>query len=86
MKSQPGSLFLEDEKESQLIAKQNGRVLWGSRDRSALDNLSPKPLAWGLTSDPSHPTEPEHVELIPVGPGDAEPPDSSCQAAQAQVP
>lgn len=34
---------------------------------------------------PSHLTEPQHMELIPTGPGDAEPAKQSCQAAETQV-
>ncbi|KAB1273974.1 Proline and serine-rich protein 3 [Camelus dromedarius] len=43
-----------------------------------------QPLEEGLASDPSHLTEPEHVELIPAGLGDTEPAKQSCQATRAQ--
>lgn len=46
--------------------------------------LSEQPLESGLASD--HLTsEPQYMELISAGPGDAEPAKQSCQAAETQV-
>lgn len=81
-----GSPFPEEEEEQ--ILSQHVRVPGGVQ--TGLRALCPEPLSqhplrWGLASDPCHLTEPQHVELTPGGPGDAEPAEQSCQAAQTQV-
>lgn len=80
-----GSPFPEEEEQ---ILGQHVRVPAGVQVLRALcpEPLSQHPLRWPLASDPSHLAEPQHVELIPAGPGDTKPTEQSCQAAQAQVP
>lgn len=45
----------------------------------------PAPFKMELASNPSSLAEPQHMELVPAGPGDTEPTEQSCQAAQTQV-